>query len=237
MIAEKSRGIVDDSCHGCIYLGVTTNTCDYILMESRLRPCPAGKGCTVRRTRKGGGKIKKQKWDTELGRLLWLDGRKDSEIADEFGIATSVVTSYRKRHWEKGSQKPAPRQPVEENILEDAPAKEMEVENMPETLTSETLDVASDSSDVVALGKRIGVLMGQRDAAEKQREHLLDKCDQHLMRIEELEAKLAEKTERLKLAEIQKDVLRKEVETLRAQLDIVYLIFGSRHVAGLREDI
>lgn len=45
--------------------------------------------------------MKKPKWDTELGRLLWLEGKCDGEIADEFGIAISAVTSYRKRHWEK----------------------------------------------------------------------------------------------------------------------------------------
>ena len=45
--------------------------------------------------------MKKVKWDTEMGRLLWLDGQKDSEIADHFGIAVSTVTSYRKKHWEK----------------------------------------------------------------------------------------------------------------------------------------
>lgn len=45
--------------------------------------------------------MKKPKWDTEMGRLLWLEGKCDGEIADEFGIAISTVTSYRKRHWEK----------------------------------------------------------------------------------------------------------------------------------------
>ena len=48
----------------------------------------------------------KPKWDTELGRLLWLDGRKDSEIAGEFGIATNTVTTYRKKHWEKQKMQP-----------------------------------------------------------------------------------------------------------------------------------
>lgn len=45
--------------------------------------------------------MKKPKWDTELGRLLWLEGKCDGEIADAFGIAISTVTAYRKRHWEK----------------------------------------------------------------------------------------------------------------------------------------
>jgi hypothetical protein len=45
--------------------------------------------------------MKKPKWDTELGRLMWLEGKKDGEIADAFGIPTSSVTSYRVRHWQK----------------------------------------------------------------------------------------------------------------------------------------
>lgn len=45
--------------------------------------------------------MKKLTWNTEIGRQMWLEGKKDSEIADEFGIAASTVAAYRKRHWEK----------------------------------------------------------------------------------------------------------------------------------------
>ena len=45
--------------------------------------------------------MKKLTWNTEAGRQMWLEGKKDSEIADEFGVATSTVAAYRKRHWEK----------------------------------------------------------------------------------------------------------------------------------------
>lgn len=65
--------------------------------------------------------MRKPKWDTELGRLLWLDGRKDGEIADEFGIPISTVTAYRKRHWEKGGQKSYPK---------DEPAQDPEPEEV-----------------------------------------------------------------------------------------------------------
>ena len=51
--------------------------------------------------------MRKPKWDTELGRLLWLDGQTDGQIADALGIQISTVTAYRKRHWEKGEMKPA----------------------------------------------------------------------------------------------------------------------------------
>lgn len=185
---------------------------------------------------KRGGKIKKPKWDTELGRLLWLDGRKDGEIADEFGIATSVVTSYRKRHWEKGSQKPAPVAAEEINTPEHAPEEPKEVAIVEETKNPVLVNSVSAQADPVELEKRIGVLIGQRDAAEKQRDQWLDRCDQHLQRIEDLEARLAAEAERLKRMEASRDSFREENLLLRAQLDIVYLIFGSRHVGGLDAD-
>lgn len=49
---------VDSYCRGCIYLApiscVSTKNraCDYIGATDRRRPCPAGKGCTVRKTGK-----------------------------------------------------------------------------------------------------------------------------------------------------------------------------------------
>lgn len=94
MSQDKSR------CVKCIYFGLSTRTCDYILLEGHRRPCPPGDGCTVRRTRKDLN-VRKPKWDTELGKLLWLEGKDDGEIADELHIPTSSVTSYRRRHWEK----------------------------------------------------------------------------------------------------------------------------------------
>lgn len=114
-------------CAGCIYYGTSTLTCDYILLEDRRRPCPPGKGCTVKRTKRR-RRVRKPKWDTELGRLLWLDGRKDGEIADEFGIPISTVTAYRKRHWEQGTQKPEKR---EEPIKEEETVEEITVQSAP----------------------------------------------------------------------------------------------------------
>ena len=91
----------DPWCEPCIYYARSCMSCDYILIEDKMRPCPAGKGCTARRTRRRENGMKKPKWDTELGRLMWLEGKKDGEIADAFGIPTSSVTSYRTRHWQK----------------------------------------------------------------------------------------------------------------------------------------
>lgn len=91
-----------DRCAGCFFLGRSTGTCDYIFIVDQRRPCPPGDECTEFITRKEwDDQMKRLTWDTEIGRQMWLEGKKDSEIADEFGIAASTVAAYRKRHWEK----------------------------------------------------------------------------------------------------------------------------------------
>ena len=46
---------VDEFCDGCIYLGGENRNdlkcCNYFLRTDKRRPCPAGKGCTVRQLR------------------------------------------------------------------------------------------------------------------------------------------------------------------------------------------
>lgn len=45
-------------CEGCDYWYCDNNVkcCNYIFEEDRRRPCPPGKGCTVRKTKKKGRK-------------------------------------------------------------------------------------------------------------------------------------------------------------------------------------
>lgn len=48
-----ANGMVDNYCRPCIYSGRNQNTknpcsCDYFLATGKRRPCPAGRGCTVR---------------------------------------------------------------------------------------------------------------------------------------------------------------------------------------------
>ena len=47
----------DRACAGCVYLGWASylGYCKYIFVEDKRRPCPPGKGCTVKK------KIKKEK--------------------------------------------------------------------------------------------------------------------------------------------------------------------------------
>lgn len=51
------NGLVDSYCRGCVHLaklsaGDHTKFCDYIGATGKCRPCPAGKGCTVRKAGK-----------------------------------------------------------------------------------------------------------------------------------------------------------------------------------------
>lgn len=63
---------------------------------------------------------RKPSWDTELGRLLWLDGKTDAQIAEELGATETVVRTVRLRRWQKGADRPQP-----EEVLpnEQAPAE------------------------------------------------------------------------------------------------------------------
>ena len=90
------------------------------------------------------------RWDTELGRLLWLDGRSDSYIASEMGVATNTVTYQRKNKWEKGTERPEPKE-------QSAPAQAAELSEEPvqvdmlreEAPTVEALPVSFTTPDGV----------------------------------------------------------------------------------------
>lgn len=114
-------------CAGCIYYGKSTNSCDYILIADQRRPCPPGAECTVRRTSKEVKKMGKPRWDTELGRLLWLEGKSDAQIAKEMGVAPNTVL-HQRRKWEKTTKRPEPA--AAEAALEHAP--ELTPELIPE---------------------------------------------------------------------------------------------------------
>lgn len=125
----------DPWCSKCIYYGRNTRTCDYILMEDTRRPCPPGAGCTARRTSKKVRKVGKPRWDTELGRLLWLDGKSDREIAEEMGVATNTVLHQRKTKWEKGTERPEPKEAPQMEGVPQAVPEEPAVEQQPKQET------------------------------------------------------------------------------------------------------
>ncbi len=59
----KEKGYDLSGCRGCQYFNVlsdgTTKLCEYILQTGRRRPCPPGRGCTVKET---GKKQKAKMW-------------------------------------------------------------------------------------------------------------------------------------------------------------------------------
>lgn len=69
----------------------------------------------------------KPRWDTELGRLLWLEGKSDAQIAKEMGVAPNTVL-HQRRKWEKTTKRPEPA--AAEAALEHAP--ELTPELIPE---------------------------------------------------------------------------------------------------------
>lgn len=56
-----SESVCSRHCKGCVYnaemASIRYGYCNYIFTEKKRRPCPAGKGCTVRK--KGRTKIAK----------------------------------------------------------------------------------------------------------------------------------------------------------------------------------
>lgn len=111
-----ARGLTgrNEACLGCIYFAETTLTCDYILMTDKRRPCPPGKGCTVRSV-----PIKKKltasgKLDRDaMVRALYKDGANDREIADLLGYSVDAIFKWRKRHgyesnYKRKGGRPAP---------------------------------------------------------------------------------------------------------------------------------
>lgn len=88
--------LVDGFCHKCRFYGKHTKTCDYIIVTDRRRPCPPGKGCTVREKEivyNG----RRMKWDTKKAYELYKECMNDSAIAREVGVSAYTITCWRKR--------------------------------------------------------------------------------------------------------------------------------------------
>ena len=53
------------NCRNCAYFGGASDhvcSCNYIFIEDRMRPCPPGKGCTVKKKRSRRRKLADEKW-------------------------------------------------------------------------------------------------------------------------------------------------------------------------------
>lgn len=107
--SAKYKNPLAKHCEGCWFLGQSLGSCNYLIFTGKRRPCPGGKGCTVKtvpgknwrkyapRSSNGGSNVG---WDTEKGLKMWLNGRSYGEIAKEMGVTTGAIASYKKKHWE-----------------------------------------------------------------------------------------------------------------------------------------
>ncbi len=101
-------------CKGCAYLGDTYGgkSCDYLYITGRRRPCPVGKGCTVRARKKAKrgscetprreksktpGRREYKRLDQSRARELYEEGWSDRRIAKTLGVHADTVRRWRKR--------------------------------------------------------------------------------------------------------------------------------------------
>lgn len=98
--------------------------------------------------------MRKATWDTELGRKLWAEGKKDTEIASALGIPTSTVTNYRLKHWAPAQKKTTAPQEVQPVAVstEEMPAEEQE--DPPEDLTGNEPRVPVPETHAPAEGRQ-----------------------------------------------------------------------------------
>lgn len=86
-------------CVGCWFLGRSLGNCDYLEVMGKRRPCPGGKGCTVKRNDPPPGYEDMVRWNVEYAKRLYERGASDSEIAKAVGASIAELKSYRKRKW------------------------------------------------------------------------------------------------------------------------------------------
>lgn len=95
---EKRKNLIDTKpCRGCVYFSKETQTCDYILMTKKRRPCPPGMLCKAKKIIRGrNGKAKTDR--NAIIRDLYKAGKNDREIAAETGFSAGAVFKWRCRH-------------------------------------------------------------------------------------------------------------------------------------------
>ena len=86
-------------CRDCIYAGSAGKypTCEYILHTRRPRPCPAGEGCTVKKTILEETDMPKATWDKDRALELFQEGADDLAIAEAVGTSQSSIRAWRWR--------------------------------------------------------------------------------------------------------------------------------------------
>jgi hypothetical protein len=87
----KRNGVCDRFCNGCIYNGYFDGRhtiCEYYLVTNERRPCPAGTGCTVKKT---GKKISRWEYEKES---TWQKREKQQKQQKKIQIQTKEKGVY-----------------------------------------------------------------------------------------------------------------------------------------------
>lgn len=90
-------------CEGCVDLmrAGAAYTCDYLLNNGKVRPCPPGEACTVKSTVKRSlitMNEGKRAWDTARAKELFAQGYSDLEIAEMVGTTKAAVGFWRHKN-------------------------------------------------------------------------------------------------------------------------------------------
>ena len=150
-------------CLPCVYYCLSTNTCDYILIEDKKRPCHGGNGCTERIFRKENNRSMKPKWNTEEGKRMWQEGLKDRQIAEHFGVASNTVTAHRIKYWEKKTDSDSGKESALESRTKTATAKARPKDTKSRTVRPDTQVPEDHKIDIYkvleeATGKMQGIV-------------------------------------------------------------------------------
>lgn len=111
----KKKGLCDSFCKGCVYEVYATHEqkmCNYYIATGIRRPCPAGTGCTVKKTGKKVGKWeldkvesykrRKEKTKEVLHRVCPYCGTAfDTEYTTKIYCSKKCVNKVAQKAWRK----------------------------------------------------------------------------------------------------------------------------------------
>lgn len=96
-MVDDRETIIDKHCIGCqYYTGITDNIyyCSYFVKEDKLRPCPPGKDCTVKKYKKGykpkPQKPRKEKKDIIPANAVWYTYKGETKLLTEWANIVGI---------------------------------------------------------------------------------------------------------------------------------------------------
>lgn len=100
------RNPLAKGCEGCWFLSNYFGCCNYLIFTGKRRPCPGGKGCTVKSKTPPAEFYSGAKWNVALGKRMWEADATDAEIAAKVCASSEAVQGYRRKYWGKANKKP-----------------------------------------------------------------------------------------------------------------------------------